>query len=138
MADKPVQHRILVADDEPSIVLLIKRRLENQGYGVITAAHGKETLEKARKEKLALIVLDHSMPILNGFDTCLELKKDAVTKGIPIVVLTASTEKGIEERYVSAGAVGVIYKPLVGELMHLIKRILAGEKIDWAEYVDKR
>ena len=137
MANKPAPPRILVADDEPNIVQLIKRRLENHGYAVLTAANGKETLEKARKDKPALIVLDHSMPILSGYDACLELKKDALTKGIPVVVLTASTEKGIEERYISAGAVGVIYKPLVLELLHLIKRILAGEKIDWAEYIDE-
>ena len=138
MADKPLKHKILFSDDEPNIVLLIKRRLEDQGYAVITAANGKETLEKARKEKPKLIILDHSMPILSGYDTCLELKKDPQTKNISVVILTASTEKLIEDRYINAGAVGLIYKPMVAELMHLIQRILAGEKIDWAEYTDRR
>ena len=87
---EPVKYKILFADDEPNVVILIKRRLESHGYDVVTAVNGQETLEKAKKEKPDLIVLDHSMPVLNGHEACLGLKKDPQTKDISIVILTAS------------------------------------------------
>ena len=126
--------KILFVDDEPYVVLLMKRRIEHNGYEVITAANGREGIEKARKEKPDLIIIDHTMPEMTGMEMCKQLKSDPVTQKINVIVYTASTEKGIEENFIHAGAVGIIYKPLVVELLTLMKHVLAGEKIDWNEY----
>lgn len=126
--------KILFVDDEPYVVLLMKRRIEHAGYTVVTAASAEEGIAKAKAEKPDLIVMDHSMPKMSGMDLCKKLKQDSTTQGIQLIVYTANTEKGIEESYITAGAVGIVYKPLVVELLTLIKRVLAGEKIDWSEY----
>ncbi|HDN96050.1 MAG TPA: response regulator, partial [Thermoplasmatales archaeon] len=80
--------KILVADDEPEIVDIVKRMLEDE-YEVITAYDGKEALEKAKKEKPDLILLDILMPKLDGWETLKKLKEDEELKNIPVSMLTA-------------------------------------------------
>ena len=127
--------KILFVDDEPYVVILMKRRIEHSGYQVITAANGPDGLEKAKKEKPDLIVIDYTMPKMTGMELCKLLKSDPATKDIQIIVYTANTEKGMEDKCIGAGEVGIINKPLVVDLLNLIKRSSAGEKIDWAEYL---
>ena len=126
--------KILFVDDEPYVVMLMQRRIEHAGYTVITAANAQEGLTKAKKEKPDLIVIDYGMPQMNGLQMCTQLKDDPDTKEINVIAYTANTQKGIEENFLKVGAIGIVYKPLVAELLTLIKRVLAGEKIDWAEY----
>ena len=126
---------ILLVDDEPLIVLLMKRRLEHGGYRVITAESGQIALTKAKKEKPDLLVVDHTMPKMTGLEFCKQVKNDPDLKLIPLIIYTANTEAGLEAQFIAAGATGVITKPLVAELLGLIKRVLAGEKINWAEYL---
>ncbi|MBI2496237.1 MAG: response regulator, partial [Candidatus Omnitrophica bacterium] len=71
MADKP---RILVVDDEPLIVKLLAKHLEEDGFTVLTAMDGYEALTKARAESPDLILLDVILPKLNGFEVCTMLK----------------------------------------------------------------
>ncbi|RLF52979.1 MAG: two-component system response regulator [Thermoplasmata archaeon] len=80
--------KILVADDEPEIVDIVKRMLEDE-YEVITAYDGEEALEKAKKEKPDLILLDILMPKLDGWETLKKLKEDEELKNIPVSMLTA-------------------------------------------------
>ena len=127
--------KILFVDDEALIVLLMKRRLEHGGYTVITAESGQEALTKAKKEKPDLCVMDHTMPKMTGLEFCRLIKNDADLKLIPVIIYTANTESGLEAQCIAAGATGVITKPLVAELLGLIKRVLAGEKINWSEYL---
>lgn len=127
--------KILYVDDESLIVLLMKRRLEHGGYTVITAESGQEALTKIKKEKPDLCVVDHTMPKMTGLELCRLIKNDPDLKQIPVIMYTANTESGLEAQCISAGATGVITKPLVAELLGLIKRILAGEKINWSEYL---
>ena len=63
-------NKILVVDDEPNIVKLLQSRLENNGYSVIVAYDGQEALEKARKEKPDLILLDLMLPKIDGYKVC--------------------------------------------------------------------
>ncbi len=135
MADQK-KLKILFVDDEPNVVLLMKRRLESRGYAVVTAKNGSEAIEIAKKQHPNIIVLDHMMPDLNGLEVCRLLKKAPQTQAIPVIAHTASTEKGLELRFIEAGAVGIIYKPVVVELLNLIKRVLAGETINWEEYIN--
>jgi len=81
--------KILIIDDQPSEVKMVKMALERANYEVIYAYNGKEGIEKAKMQKPDLIILDIMMPEKDGFIACGELKKDPETSTIPIIVLTA-------------------------------------------------
>ena len=81
--------RILIVDDDPDLVETVSMMLEAKGFVPILAYGGIEGLEKARKERPDLIVLDVMMPDKDGYAVCNELKKDAFFKEIPIILLTA-------------------------------------------------
>ena len=85
MAEKP---RILLVDDEPSIVKMVGKRLEIEGFEVLVAVDGQDGLAKARAENPALIVLDLMLPKLNGYEVCSKLKQDARYRHIPIVIFS--------------------------------------------------
>lgn len=91
--------RILVVDDEPDMVEMIKAALESASHQVIAAFNGKEGIEKAKKEKPDAIVLDIMMPEKDGFAACKELKGDPACKDIPILILTAVGEHFANTRY---------------------------------------
>ncbi len=80
--------KILIADDEPEIVEIVKRMLENE-YEIITAYDGEEAYEKAKKEKPDLILLDILMPKMDGWETLKKIKEDEELKNIPVSMLTA-------------------------------------------------
>jgi two-component system alkaline phosphatase synthesis response regulator PhoP len=87
MADK--RAKILIIDDQPSEVKMVKMALEQANYEVCYAYNGKEGLEKAVQEKPDLIVLDVMMPEKDGFITCGELKKKPETSSVPVIILTS-------------------------------------------------
>jgi len=113
--------RILVVDDEPWILAVIKRRLEVTGYSVTSAADGVEALERARAEMPDLIVLDLMLPRKSGYDVCVELKNDPACAHIPILMLTARTQDKEVERGVQSGADGYMMKPFDGA--KLVERV---------------
>ena len=82
-------HRILVVDDEPSIVRPLTFILKKNGYEVSTASNGEEGLKMARMERPDLIFLDVMMPKKNGYEVCQELKDDPELEDIYIIILTA-------------------------------------------------
>ncbi len=81
--------RILIVDDDPDLVETVSMMLESKGFATIPAYGGIEGLDKARKERPDLIVLDVMMPDKDGYAVCNELKKDPAFKEIPIILLTA-------------------------------------------------
>ncbi len=81
--------KILIIDDQPSEVKMVKMALEGAGYEVCYAYNGKEGIAKAKDEKPDLIILDIMMPEKDGFIACGELKAGSETKTIPIIVLTS-------------------------------------------------
>lgn len=91
--------KILVVDDEPDMVAMIKAALESASHQVVAAYNGQEGIEKARKEKPEAIVMDIMMPVKDGFAACKELKEDPHCKAIPILVLTAVSEHFANTRY---------------------------------------
>ena len=80
--------RILVVDDEPDMVVIMKLTLETNGFEVITAYDGQEGMEKAQQEKPDLIILDVLMPKVFGNEIVTLLEKDPELSGIPIIMLT--------------------------------------------------
>lgn len=80
--------KILVVDDDPHIVRLIQINLERAGYEVVSACDGKEGLDKVRSEKPNLVILDISMPLLDGFDVLKTLRGDRESDCLPVIILT--------------------------------------------------
>ena len=81
--------KILVVDDDPDLVETTSMILKSRQYDVVVAYDGVEGLEKAKKEKPDLIVLDVMMPEKDGYTLCKELKADAALNAIPVLLLTA-------------------------------------------------
>ena len=113
--------RILITDDEPDIVKVVKFRLIKMGYEVTIATNGKEGLEMARLTKPDLVLLDFRMPFLNGDEVCKEIKKDESIKHIPVILMTASIQNALEEDVLKMGADDFILKPFEPE--ELLKKI---------------
>lgn len=103
---------ILVVDDVPANVKLLEVKLANEYYDVITAKDGFEALEKAKKHKPDIILLDVMMPGMDGFETCKKLKEDVEVSHIPVVMVTALSEVSDRIRGLEAGADDFITKPI--------------------------
>src|SRR6266567_4768608 len=105
------KHRILVADDDPEILTLLSLRLKSRGYEVFEAVDGEKALEEARERHPDLVILDVMMPQKNGWEVARELKQDASTQSIGIIILTAIGEKMNEITSPLYGADEYIDKP---------------------------
>jgi CheY-like chemotaxis protein len=118
---------ILVVDDEPSIVKIMKSRLEANGYAVMTALGGEEALVQLKEAKPDLILLDIIMPDMDGYQVCRKLKQDPGAQQIPVIMFTADERKGVDVQAREAGAANVVYKPLVAEVLEAVKEIFEGK-----------
>ena len=133
--------RILVVDDNHSIVRIIEQVLQNQGYQVLTAFDGDEGLKKAQQEKPDLIILDIVMPGMDGYAVCRHLQRERATASIPVIMLTVKGQVEelntledkkalvirVQERMAGydAGAVEFLSKPITAkQLIERVKRVL--------------
>ena len=96
--------RILVVDDEPDIVALVVYHLAKSGYRVSSASTGPDAVAVAKRERPALVVLDLMLPGLSGFDVLREIRGDAGTKDIAVLMLTARKEEPDRIKGLSLGA----------------------------------
>lgn len=103
--------KLLLAEDEPSLRLLVRMTLLNESYEILEAEDGFEALALARAEKPRMILLDVRMPGLSGFDVCAELKADPATSDIVIVMLSAQGRADDLERGARVGADAYFTKP---------------------------
>ena len=109
---------ILVADDEPVNLALIKRRLEWEHYHIHTAEDGGQAVELARTVRPDLIILDVMMPIMDGLQACRLIKDDPATRDIPVIFLSALDDTATKVSGLSLGANDYISKPFrVEELL---------------------
>jgi two-component system, cell cycle response regulator DivK len=104
--------RILVVDDNPANLRLLRILLQGEAYDVRTAADGAEALAVVGEFHPRLILMDVQMPGMDGFEVTRRLKADAGTREIVIVALTASAMKGDEEKARAAGCDGYVSKPI--------------------------
>ena len=112
---------ILIVEDDPQTVKLIKFILEKEDYSTISAKDGEEGLQMAREKKPDLIVLDLMLPGMDGYRVCEILKANPKTKEIPIIVLTALDTGADFEKALEKKADWYITKPF--EPQHLLKRV---------------
>ncbi len=112
--------KILVVDDEPNIVDILRFNLQREGYEVLAAYDGQEGLDKARSEGPDLILLDVMLPLMDGFQVCEELRKtDRLT---PIIMLTAREEERDRVMGLELGADDYVVKPFsVRELLARVR-----------------
>jgi DNA-binding response OmpR family regulator len=120
---------ILVADDEASIVQLVRLYLTKEGFQVHTASDGLEALEVARRLKPDLVVLDLMMPRMDGWEVCRRLRKDSA---IPIIMLTARAEDVDKIVGLELGADDYLPKPFnPRELVARVKAVLRRAQATW-------
>jgi len=116
--------KILIIDDEPVVVTLLRNRVASRGFEVETATEGTAALEKAKTFRPDLILLDIAMPGMDGYEVCRRLKETPATRAIPVVIFTASQEAQLEEQARLAGASKLIRKPFVDQVFKTIAEIL--------------
>ena len=122
---KQVRKRtILIADDEAEVVQLVRMILEWEGYTVVAAADGLETLERAEIDKPDLILLDVRMPKMSGL-TVLEHLARSETASIPVIMLSVVTTQPDVRSALQRGAVAYLTKPFeLKEMTRLVEQIL--------------
>ena len=118
--------RILIVDDEKDLVETLAFRLEANNYEVISACDGQEGLDRARKEKPDLIILDLMLPKMDGYKVCGLLKADIRYNKIPIIMFTARAQEADKKTGEEAGANAYITKPfepqvLLNKMQELLK-----------------
>jgi DNA-binding response OmpR family regulator len=106
-----VRPLVLVADDDPDILALVRFRLERDGYEVLSAPDGETALDLALARTPDLAVLDVMMPRLDGYEVTRRLREHGPTTGIPIILLTARVQEPDLERGYEAGADDYVTKP---------------------------
>ena len=114
--------KILVVDDEPTLVATLKYNLEREGYRVFTAGDGESGLSAAREKRPDLIVLDLLLPIMDGLDVCRILRREMTT---PILMLTAKTDEIDKVVGLELGADDYVTKPFgMRELLARVRALL--------------
>ncbi|MCX6317446.1 MAG: response regulator transcription factor [Bacteroidetes bacterium] len=104
--------KVLIADDEPDILEILKYNLSNEGYEVFTAKDGDEALEKARRIQPELVILDIMMPKKTGVEVCEILRTQAAFKETLIIFLTAVNDEGTQIKGLETGADDYLSKPI--------------------------
>ena len=116
---------ILVVDDEPSIVALLRLTLEQQGYPVDTAANGVEALQKIIARKPRLLILDVMMPEMDGFELLRHVRDEPDLADLPVIVLTAKSQDADVATGYEAGADMYLTKAFhPDELLRFVRRLL--------------
>jgi len=112
-------HKVLVVEDEVDIQKVIRMSLKSRGVAeVVVAGDGEECLDVVNHVKPDLILLDVSMPKLDGYQTCRMLKANPETRSIPVIFLTARVQNYEEELGADAGAMGYVSKPFDPMTLH--------------------
>jgi CheY-like chemotaxis protein len=117
---------ILIVEDDPKNLKLIRDLLQVKGYSTLEATNGKQSVEIAKEKKPDLILMDIQMPVMDGFEATKILKADVTTKEIPILALTSSAMSGDEQRILETGCDVYISKPIdTGGFMKKVEEYLS-------------
>ncbi len=130
--------KILLVDDEPSIVKMVGKRLEVEGFSVMIAMDGQDALKKAQNDGPQLIILDVMLPKMNGYEVCTMLKQDARYQKIPIIMFSAKAQAKDEVLGMECGANAYVRKPFQAkELLDQIRSLLAAAGVPVAPEATK-
>ena len=115
--------KILLVEDNEMNRDMLSRRLRRKGYDVVIAVDGQEGVDKASKERPAIILMDMSLPVVDGWEATRRLKADADTEPIPVIALTAHAMEGDRKKALAAGCDDYDPKPV--DLKRLLGKITA-------------
>ncbi len=117
--------KILVADDEPNIVISLEYLLKREGYTVVTARDGQQALEVIAREQPDLVLLDVMMPKKTGFEVCQEIRSSEVMQAVKVLMLTAKGRDTDVAKGLALGADAYITKPFATkELVQKVAEML--------------
>jgi two-component system alkaline phosphatase synthesis response regulator PhoP len=118
-------HKILVADDEPNILISLEYLMKREGYEVFLARDGHEALEVLRRERPHLVLLDVMMPKKTGFEVCQELRSDEALRDTKVLILTAKGRDTDVAKGMALGASAYMTKPFsTRELVEKVRELL--------------
>ena len=115
--------KILYVEDNEDNVFMLTRRLSKRGYDVVVAGDGEQGLARATEEQPALILMDLSLPVLDGWEATRQLKANPATQNIPVIALSAHAMPGDAEKALAAGCDDYDTKPV--EMKRLLSKIAA-------------
>jgi len=121
--------KVLVVEDNEMNRDMLSRRLTRRGFQVIFAVDGQQGVDLARSERPDIILMDMSLPIIDGWEATRRVKSDDATRGVPVIGLTAHAMAGDREKAIEAGCDDYDTKPVELErLIGKIERLLGGGK----------
>jgi two-component system cell cycle response regulator DivK len=121
---------VLVVEDNPANLRLAVLLLKNAGYDVLTETNAEAGLATARAARPDLILMDIQLPGMDGLAAIAQLRRDEVTRAIPVIALTALAMKGDEERIRAAGFDAYIGKPMrYKEFLASVEAVLSGARV---------
>lgn len=127
MEEDDVTHRVLIADDEPNIVIPLEYLMKREGYEVLIARDGEQALETIRRERPDLVLLDVMMPARSGFEVCQTVRADETLAGVRIVLLTAKGRDADVAKGLALGADAYVTKPIsTRDLARRVRELLEG------------
>ena len=119
-------HKVLIADDEPNILISLEFLMKREGHQVLLARDGDEALALIRSERPALVLLDVMMPRKSGFEVCQAVRADEALAGIKILMLTAKGRDTDVAQGLGMGADGYMTKPFsTRDLAARVREMLA-------------
>ena len=119
--------KILIADDEPNILISLEFLMKREGYEVVLARDGQEAMDAIVRERPALVLLDVMMPIKTGFDVCHEVRAHEAVRNTLIVMLTAKGRDTDVAKGLALGANAYMTKPFsTKELVQKVRELLGG------------
>ena len=121
--------KVLIADDEPNIVISLEFLMKREGWQVFVARDGNEALEAIRRERPDLVLLDVMMPGRSGFEVCQALRADESLAGIKVLMLTAKGRDTDVAQGLGVGADAYMTKPFsTRDLVQKVRELLAGDR----------
>ena len=125
-----MKNTILIVDDDVSYVESLQTSLEEEGFEVVSAYHGRQALKIMSHEKVDLVLLDYQMPEMDGFEVLDCMNNNGFEKNIPVIMVSANYEKEVYNLAFAKGAIDFIYKPLFLEnLKKKSKRLWRSAKL---------
>jgi DNA-binding response OmpR family regulator len=106
-----MSHKVLIADDEPNIVVSLEYLLKRAGYTVLVARDGQEAIDTLRRERPALVLLDVMMPKKSGHEVCAELRADEALRDTQVLMLSAKGRDTDVDKGLGVGADAYMTKP---------------------------
>ena len=117
--------KVLIVDDEPHMLRVTELSIKKGGYKIVIGRNGKEAVELAAREKPSLIVMDVSMPVMDGLTALTQLKANPETAGIPVIMLTVRGQAMARQQAEQSGAAVYLTKPFSpSQLLAEVKRLL--------------